>query len=125
MPFWLMPWLNYLRNEILNVWLKGQRPKTPLLGARRSCLQAGAQPFLYSQDLRLVTQGWALTSPVCACAPARLCMCVCAGGHGLCVLARTAFWHVCACWGGRDVVCEGSVYAQQLLGVCSCVGRAL
>ena len=54
MPFWLMPWLNYLRDETLNGCLKGQRPRTQFLGARRSCLQTGAQLFLYCWDLKLV-----------------------------------------------------------------------
>lgn len=118
MPFGLMPWLNYLRDKTLNVCLKGQRPEMPFLGARRSCLQAGAHPFLYHQDLRLAAQGWGLTSPVCSWAPARLGMCACAGGHGLSTLARAPFWHVCMCWGGGD----GCVKAPSMLS--SCLGYA-
>lgn len=124
MPFGLMPWLNYLRDETLNVCLKGQRPEMPFLGARRSCLQAGAHPFLYRQDLRLAAQGRGLTSPVYSWVPARLGMCACAGGHGLSTLAspRTILAHVYVLGRGGQV-CEGSVYAQQLLGVRSCGGR--
>ena len=131
MPFWLMPLLNYWRDETLNGCLKGQRPGPLCQGSRRSGPAGrcwGVSPVLYPplrfQDLRLMTEGWGLTPLVClgdTCGhPAR----VCAGGHCLSTQIRTEFGHTVlwTCWRDVDVAREGSVCACQWSFVHTCVG---
>ena len=89
-------------------------------GSHALCLP----PSLCCRDLRLMTQGWGLTSSMCLGDTCGHPAWVCAGGHCLSTQIRTQFgctilW---TRWGDMDVAHEGSLCAWQWSFAHTCVG---
>lgn len=106
MPFWLMPLLNYLRDETLNGCLKGQRPRPAFLGLQ---LHAGSPCPLPIPSVLMYMCGH----------PAHI---------GASTSLHTGLYTAWTCvymLGGMDVSCLDSVRAQQLPFLCLRVGTTV